>query len=145
MVAVKRPSCIVVGCGRPQSYVKKNADGTLKLRNYCAKHHKVRATIKGVKEEYCENKDGHLGFGPCTATIVDSCQLHIDHVDGNRYNDNIANLRTYCANCHAVKTKRCGDHKNNYVDLPISTLDNPELFEWNEQQDSTFNNIFQIN
>lgn len=145
MAVIKRPKCIVTGCGRPQSYIKKNLDGTLKLRNYCSKHHKVRSKLKGNKETYCENKDGHLGFGPCTATIVDSCQLHVDHVDGNRYNDDTANLRTYCGNCHAVKTKRCGDHKNTYVDLPQSTLDNPELFQCIESDTTTINQLFRFN
>jgi hypothetical protein len=144
MAVITRPKCIVLGCGRPQSYIKKNLDGTLKLRNLCAKHHKVRTKLKGIKENYCENVDGHLGFGPCNATIVDSCQLHIDHVDGNRYNDSPANLRTYCANCHAVKTKRCGDYKNNYVDLPKSTLDNPDLFQSVESDETTINHLFQF-
>jgi hypothetical protein len=145
MAVIKRPKCIVAGCGRPQSYIKKNLDGTLKLRNFCSKHHKVRTKLKGIKENYCENEDGHLGFGPCIATIVDSCQLHVDHVDGNRYNDSPANLRTYCANCHAVKTKRCGDHKNTYVDLPQSTLDNPDLFQSTESDTTTINQLFQFN
>ena len=39
--------------------------------------------LKTTKLSYCENRDGHLGFGPCTATIIGAEQLHLDHVDGN--------------------------------------------------------------
>ena len=84
MAVIKPPSCIVLGCGRPQSYVKTQQDGSKVFRNYCAHHHKKRTQLKGVKEDHCENRDGHLGF-PCTSTIIDSCQLHVDHVDGNRH------------------------------------------------------------
>jgi len=130
MAIINPPICIVAGCGRAQSYEKTYLDGSKKYRNYCTKHHKNRRNLKGVKEDYCENRDGHLGFGPCTSTIVDSCQLHVDHVDGNRYNGSVQNLRTYCANCHTLKTIRCGDHKNTYLNVPESTINNPNLFQF---------------
>ena len=130
MSVIKPPTCIVAGCGQPQSYIKKNKNGTIKYRNYCSKHHKNRVNLKGVKEDYCENRDGHLGFGPCVAKIADPCQLHVDHVDGDRYNNNVENLRTYCANCHALKTLKCQDHKNKYQQVPESTINNPNIFQF---------------
>ena len=68
--------------------------------------------LKTTKLSYCENRDGHLGFGPCTATIIGAEQLHLDHVDGNRYNNDPSNIRTYCANCHSTKTVRHKNHLN---------------------------------
>jgi hypothetical protein len=113
------PKCIVAGCEQPASYVKQNKNGGYTYRHTCSKHHKV--TLAVTKLHYCENRDGHLGFGSCTATIVGSEQLHIDHVDGNRYNVSPSNLRTYCANCHATKTRRSGDHLNRYEKVAVKT------------------------
>lgn len=48
--------------------------------------------MKGPHCEVC-------GFIP-----VNKCQLDLDHVDGNRNNDNPKNLQTICANCHRLKT-----------------------------------------
>lgn len=33
-----------------------------------------------------------------------SCQLDVDHIDGNRFNNLTNNLQTLCANCHRLKT-----------------------------------------
>lgn len=32
------------------------------------------------------------------------CQLDVDHIDGNRNNNDPQNLQTLCANCHRMKT-----------------------------------------
>ena len=48
------------------------------------------------KEEVC----CRCGFIP-----EDSCQLDVDHIDGNHTNNNPDNLQTLCANCHRLKTK----------------------------------------
>jgi len=31
-------------------------------------------------------------------------QLHVDHIDGSKENNDLSNLMTLCANCHAYKT-----------------------------------------
>ena len=39
-------------------------------------------------------------------------QLDMDHVDGNRLNNDISNLQTLCANCHRLTdTRKAGLHK----------------------------------
>lgn len=82
----------------------------------------MRTSLKGHKKEHCENRDGLiLGF-PCTATIVDSCQLQIDHSDGDRYNNEQTNLVTLCANCHSVKTKREKNHATKYDKFADTTF-----------------------
>lgn len=49
--------------------------------------------------EYKEDKCNGCGFIP-----VHSCQLDVDHIDGNKKNSNPENLQTLCANCHRLKT-----------------------------------------
>ena len=58
------------------------------------------------KKTACER----CGFVPEHA-----CQLDVDHIDGDHENNDPANLRTLCANCHRLKTladmstaPRCG-------------------------------------
>jgi len=106
--------CVVPGCGMSASFKRKNELGVNISRNYCSKHHRVRTMLKLDKKNYCENQSGYLGF-MCTATIIDRSQLHVDHCDGDRGNNHPDNLRTLCANCHAVKTFRSGDHSNRYT------------------------------
>jgi len=35
------------------------------------------------------------------------CQLDVDHIDGDKTNNNIENIQTLCANCHRIKTHKC--------------------------------------
>lgn len=53
-----------------------------------------------AKGPICES----CGFVP-----KDSCQLDVDHKDGNHDNWDKSNLQTLCANCHRLKTKLNGD------------------------------------
>ena len=48
---------------------------------------------------FVSNKCSNCGFIP-----MHICQLDVDHIDGNRNNNNISNLQTLCANCHRLKT-----------------------------------------
>jgi hypothetical protein len=52
------------------------------------------------KKETCEK----CGFIP-----IDSCQLDVDHIDGNHKNNEKNNLQTLCANCHRLKTYQSRD------------------------------------
>ena len=47
------------------------------------------------KKDVCEK----CGFIP-----EHSCQLDVDHIDGNHKNNEEINLQTLCANCHRLKT-----------------------------------------
>lgn len=57
---------------------------------------------RAQKKDFCENPE-------CTATIEDSCQLDVDHIDGNKKNNDLSNLVTLCANCHRLKSKQNKD------------------------------------
>ncbi len=52
------------------------------------------------KKDYCE----HCEFKP-----VHISQLDVDHIDGDRHNNDPSNLQTLCANCHRLKTHLSGD------------------------------------
>jgi len=45
----------------------------------------------------------------CHFIPEDTCQLDVDHIDGNRQNNSLDNLQTLCANCHRLKTKLNND------------------------------------
>lgn len=40
--------------------------------------------------------------------------LELDHIDGDRYNHKLENLRLLCANCHAQTDTYCAKNKGNY-------------------------------
>lgn len=56
------------------------------------------------KKDKCED----CGFIP-----VHTCQLDVDHIDGNHKNNDISNLKTLCANCHRLKTYINKDWRKN--------------------------------
>lgn len=89
-----RPSCKI--CGRPakSSGIQ---NGKRKWKNVCACCHdaKYKAPWKMQRGKVCE----FCGFIP-----VNSCQLDIDHKNGNKEDNSEANLQTLCANCHRLKT-----------------------------------------
>jgi 5-methylcytosine-specific restriction endonuclease McrA len=40
----------------------------------------------------------------CNFKPVHSSQLDVDHIDGNKKNNDPSNLQTLCSNCHRLKT-----------------------------------------
>lgn len=65
-----------------------------RLRKTCwsCRNYKHRKHPKGETCLWC-------GFKPVWAG-----QLDMDHIDGNRLNNDVSNLQTLCANCHRLKT-----------------------------------------
>lgn len=60
------------------------------------------------KKELCEE----CGFVP-----KHPCQLDVDHVDGNRKNNDPSNYKTLCANCHRLKTQQQKDYHRRKYDI----------------------------
>jgi hypothetical protein len=57
------------------------------------------------KKDICEK----CGFVP-----LEDCQLTVDHIDGDKTNNELHNLMTICHNCHALKTMLNQDYFNRY-------------------------------
>lgn len=90
-----------------KSYVKK-----VNQKQYYRCYRKYLVTKTSIerpwdfhRKDYCER----CGFLP-----EHDCQLTVDHIDGNKYNNDPSNFRTLCANCHNLKTYLNKDHFTRY-------------------------------
>lgn len=59
------------------------------------KHQKYSRPWVEFKKSSCES---------CKFVPEHSCQLDVDHIDGDKKNNSRENLQTLCANCHRLKT-----------------------------------------
>lgn len=81
------------------------------VKYYVTKTH-IERPWEFHKKEYCED---------CGFLAKHPCQLTVDHIDGNRYNNEPSNYRTLCHNCHALKTLTNKDYSTRYSS-PIEIL-----------------------
>lgn len=91
---------ICVKCGLRQQ----TSRGPGKFRPLCNSCHRARhyegESYRDFKKGFCEI---------CQFVAVHPCQLDVDHIDGDRNNNEPKNLQTLCANCHRLKTQLNGD------------------------------------
>lgn len=57
-----------------------------------------------IKQERCECCGASSWLGK-------KLSLELDHIDGNRYNHKLENLRILCPNCHSQTETYCGKNK----------------------------------
>jgi 5-methylcytosine-specific restriction endonuclease McrA len=101
IAVTSRPLC--ERCTKNYARKRIKADGTVVYRKYCTtcgedtERRKAREnkTYTLSKKDYCEN---------CGFVAVHSCQLDVDHIDGDKNNNAPSNHQTLCANCHRLKT-----------------------------------------
>ena len=70
------------------------------IQVYKIKEKRRRSPYHLYRKNYCE----HCNFKPMHIS-----QLDVDHIDGDHFNNDPANLQTLCANCHRLKTHLSGD------------------------------------
>lgn len=70
---------------------------------------KAALKLKLRRKPYILHKKDHCEY--CNFIPIHTCQLDVDHIDGNHKNNNISNLQTLCANCHRLKTHMNEDWK----------------------------------
>ncbi len=127
------PECAFPGCTHKVGFHKKISTGgpngpKWKWKMFCSAHrgikkHEVDTWKLG---QGCANIDMHHGF-PCTSHISSASQLDVNHIDGDRNNQDPSNLEILCKVCHQQVTMNSGHHLtryNNQVEL------DPELFEF---------------
>jgi 5-methylcytosine-specific restriction endonuclease McrA len=85
-------------------------DGSIRFKKKCDKcspNYKKKlarkAELKRTRKYGGYHKKSFCEY--CSFKALDSCQLDVDHIDGNHKNNNLDNLQTLCANCHRLKTK----------------------------------------
>lgn len=76
------------GCGKPTAIHGIGKDGQYRYKSSCTP---CRTIARKLKKDYCEN-------------CGDTKKLEIDHIDGNRSNNELQNLQTLCNECHRMKT-----------------------------------------
>jgi hypothetical protein len=113
------PECSYPGCSNKVGYHKKyqKQDGSpgAKWKSCCEFH---RTTQKSAVDIYkmksgCSNVDAHHGF-KCTTNVIGPEMIDINHIDGNRYNNEPSNLECLCKSCHSKVTKDNEHHLNRY-------------------------------
>jgi len=69
---------------------------------------RIRLIKENVKKHQCES----CGL---KEWLKNSIPLELDHIDGNRFNHHITNLRLLCPNCHALTPTHRGKNSKHIV------------------------------
>lgn len=106
-----RPQCGYPGCDSPVTWVKKYSEERVLYRYVCEAHHRKswHPSLKHRKD-YCENRDGRLGY-TCTTNVIWTGMLDVDHINGDPSDNRFENFQTLCKCCHAYKTHRNRDSR----------------------------------
>lgn len=102
MIRQKNPTTNVT-CPKCGEVFKQKRSNQKFCTKKCKHYYYVRVRKKKLQQPYAKFKKSSCDF--CGFKAIDTCQLDIDHIDGNHKNNSLENLQTLCANCHRLKTK----------------------------------------
>ncbi len=105
----KLAKCAVMKCKKRVEVFGTDKKGKLKYTTYCKDHACMINAYLIYRKDYCENIDGRLGF-ICSTNVIWEGMLDTDHMDGDPFNNDPANLQTLCKCCHAYKTNQNKDY-----------------------------------
>ena len=91
-------------CGKQSRNNGLDKNGRKRYGVLCSSCHK---SYKYTKKDHCQAPG-------CNFIPVHGAQLEIDHIDGNKLNNDLDNLRTLCCNCHRLKTHINEEWSNRY-------------------------------
>jgi hypothetical protein len=91
---ISHPNCVFCGKpGRPNG----SRNGIQYFRALC---HSCESQLNRSGYVYGQHKGDKCEL--CGFIPINSCQLAVHHIDGDRMNNIITNLQTICFNCHAL-------------------------------------------
>lgn len=97
-------------CGKEfEAYAK----GNLGKKNYCCRSHKDADRLYNNKNKSEYRYRALKFYGESCADCgyeLNSSMLDVHHIDGNRKNNTLENLRVLCVWCHALETRRVNRH-----------------------------------
>jgi hypothetical protein len=85
-------------CGKPQTMKGYDKQGRKTYRSQCNSCREASLKYPRNACEQCKTKSDGKG------------NIHVDHIDGDRSNNDVSNLQALCVSCHKVKTQE--DWKN---------------------------------
>jgi 5-methylcytosine-specific restriction endonuclease McrA len=88
--SIRRRAC---NCGRPTEVKWTDADGVSRYRTQCSI---CREKARKHPKDSCVN---------CGVLNDGKGNIDVDHIDGNRSNNEPSNLQALCKDCHKKKTK----------------------------------------
>ena len=92
---------------------------TLSLRNLSDAFYRPP---RGVRQSFIEKRK----VGKCEdCGLTEPWTLQIDHIDSDRSNNDISNLRLLCANCHLRKQRRARVEAAKILGVPVE-----RVFAW---------------
>ncbi len=95
----------VKGIGKPQ---RQFSEILVKNSYFQSYHLKLRLIRAGLKPDFCE----HCGWSE--KTVGGYVPVELDHINGDRHDNRIENLRILCPNCHSLTPTYRGRGKTKY-------------------------------
>lgn len=106
-----RGLCCIPGCGRgQQNKGRDQKSGKQRWGKYCQKHNEEAYNYNNGK--YTRHKKKFCERCGLNDVSIGSSILQVDHIDGNRNNNQASNLQTLCYGCHKTKTAVNKDWQN---------------------------------